>query len=194
MPLKHGMCGSPEYSAWLAMKQRTTTNRKHPMFRFYGARGITTCKEWRKSFTAFFDDIGPKPTPSHTLEREDNNEGYSPGNVRWATRREQARNRRSNSRLTAKGKPITLFRCAELSGLNYSTARARNRRGWSTERLLSTPTIRAQHLCKKKCLACGGWFQPLRKRNVTCSRPCAASLSKGGWGGARMKIIKARKT
>jgi len=91
---------SSEYQAWNNAKRRCTDSRRHNFHR-YGARGIAMCKEWRKDFGAFIAHIGKKPHPHLTLERIDNDRGYEPGNVRWATYREQAFNR-SNSR---KNKP-----------------------------------------------------------------------------------------
>jgi hypothetical protein len=69
-------------------------NPRHPGFPGYGACGIVVCDRWRESFIAFFADVGPKPSPEHTLERIDNDGSYEPGNVRWATWKVQSENRR----------------------------------------------------------------------------------------------------
>src|SRR6516162_3218907 len=101
-PLKHGMRGSKEYSSWKHMKGRCQ-NQRHRFYQNYGGRGIKVCDRWQK-FEAFFADMGFAPTPEHELDRIDNDGYYEPGNVRWATRRENSLNRRSTMWLTFRGK------------------------------------------------------------------------------------------
>lgn len=82
---------SKEYNAWVRMKQRCF-NPKAPRFERWGGRGITVCDRWRNSFENFLADMGRSP-PGTSLDREDNDGNYEPGNCRWATPKEQAANR-----------------------------------------------------------------------------------------------------
>ena len=88
----HGQRRSPEYTAWPNAKQRVT-NRKLRWWARYGGRGIGMCSEWMASFTAFLAHVGPRPGRGYSLDRIDNDRGYEPGNVRWATAAQQAANR-----------------------------------------------------------------------------------------------------
>lgn len=97
---KHGYAGrgrrryrTPEYNAWAAAKSRCT-NPRNERYLDYGGRGITMCRAWLNSFERFLADVGPRPSPRHSLDRRDNERGYEPGNVRWATRTEQDANKR----------------------------------------------------------------------------------------------------
>jgi hypothetical protein len=106
----------------------------------YGARGIIVCDRWREDFLAFAADMGERPTPLHSLDRYPNGEGnYEPGNVRWATPKEQSRNTRTNRRLTVGGVTATIAEWAERTGIRANTIGARLRKGWSHEKSVTTP-------------------------------------------------------
>lgn len=106
----------------------------------YGGRGITVCGRWRDSFENFFADVGRRPSSAHTIDRIDNDRGYEPGNVRWATASEQARNRRSSRRLTIQGTTCCLTEWATRSGVDYRVIRRRLAKGWDVAAAVFTPT------------------------------------------------------
>lgn len=88
----HGLRHLPEYRVWVAMKKRCN-NPNDEFYVHYGGRGIAVCERWQKSFKAFIDDMGRRPSDSHSVERENNDLGYFPENCRWATMTEQNINR-----------------------------------------------------------------------------------------------------
>src|SRR5260370_36860173 len=92
----------PEYVAWTSIKARCC-NPKNKSFPYYGGRGIEMCDEWKQSFAAFIEYVGPRTSPTHSIGRINNDKGYEPGNVRWETPFEQQRNSRNNRLLTVNG-------------------------------------------------------------------------------------------
>src|SRR6185369_8477317 len=114
-------------------------NPNNPSYKRYGARGISVCRAWRTSFLAFLADMGRKPSPRHSVERDDGDGNYEPGNCRWATPKEQARNRRDNVVLAHKGRVACVGEWAEITGLPSHVIRNRLRDGWETTRILTTP-------------------------------------------------------
>ena len=129
---------TPEYGAWRGMIFRCV----HPSaecYADYGGRGISVCQRWLDSFDAFVDDMGPRPSSKHSLDRIDNESGYSPENCRWATMRVQTRNRRSNHWITIEGVTRVITDWAEAVGINRETVYTRIRRGWPPEAAILTP-------------------------------------------------------
>jgi hypothetical protein len=109
-----------ERKAWSEMRQRCN-NPNNDKFHHYGGRGIKVCAQWNESFHAFFSHVGFKPSPKHSLDRIDPDGDYEPGNVRWATQLEQARNKRKTHVLTVDGETKPLSEWAELTGIDYPT-------------------------------------------------------------------------
>ncbi len=135
---KHGQHNSPEYRTWIGMKGRCH-NPNHPSFKHYGARGLAVCTEWRNSFETFIQDVGPRPSPKHSVDRVDNQKGYVPGNVRWATQREQMNNTRSNVKIEIDNETRTISQWARKSGVNRSLIVQRLHYGWSARQAVWTP-------------------------------------------------------
>lgn len=132
-----GMGETSEYNRWNAMLQRCY-NPNVESYARYGARGIKVCERWHE-FENFYADMGPAPA-GMTLERERNDEDYSPKNCKWATRSEQARNRRSNIVVTYDGVTACLLDHAKALGLPYKAVHLRvSKYGWSAEEALRTP-------------------------------------------------------
>lgn len=115
-----------------------------PYFHRYGGRGIKVCERWRgpDGFQNFVEDIGRRPSRRHSIDRRDNDGDYTPDNCRWATPREQARNRSSNRRLKVDGETKTLVEWSECSGIPSDILSKRLAIGWTEKRAVSTPVLR----------------------------------------------------
>ena len=130
----HHMSKHRTYHSWLGMIQRCT-NKNSPAFKWYGARGISVDPRWLK-FPDFLADMGPCPE-NMSIDRINNNAGYSPQNCRWATKSEQAKNTRAVTLLTHNGLTLCQADWARHTGIPQPTISRRLRRGWSLERVLS---------------------------------------------------------
>lgn len=119
-----GEIRSPEYTCWVAMRRRCTYPRDKG-YPLYGGRGVRVCDRWLKSFPNFLADMGPRPTLGHSLDRIDSDGDYEPGNVRWATPGEQARNRSVNRMLTLGSETLCLADWATRLGWSQSGLRKR---------------------------------------------------------------------
>jgi hypothetical protein len=115
----HGMKKTRFYKIWQAIKTRCE-NPSWPGYSDYGGRGIKVCDRWHK-FENFRDDMHKSYKQNLTIERIDNNKGYSKENCRWASRKEQARNRRSNRIVSYQGRKMIFIELAELLGINYQS-------------------------------------------------------------------------
>jgi len=134
----HGRQPRDVFRIWTLMRNRCL-NPNSATWSSYGGRGIKICERW-SSFVAFRDDMGSRPSPLHSVERIDNDKGYYPENCRWATKKEQARNRRSSRLITAFGKTLTLAEWADTAPASYGAIKQRLNAGWPAEKALSTPT------------------------------------------------------
>lgn len=132
----HGMYGTPIYRTWVRMKQRCQ-NPNSKFYKWYGSRGITVSKDWQK-FENFYRDMGDKPTPKHSLDRINNDKGYSKENCRWATMAEQGSNRRDNVNITFKGVTKNIAAWAKDLGIKHESMRKRLRK-WPLEKALTQP-------------------------------------------------------
>ena len=135
----HGMSGRTELTIWRGMLSRCYDKRveKYPI---YGGRGIRVCRRWRNSFLAFYEDMGDRPSPNHSIDRINNDGDYSPENCRWATPKEQSYNRRKTLRFTWEGIARTADEWSIITGIPSGTIRYRIRGyGWTVEKALTTP-------------------------------------------------------
>lgn len=130
---------SPEYRSWQAMLRRCD-DPNHIGSEHYLGRGIKVCEEWQGSggYEVFLAHVGRRPTLKHTIDRIDSDGDYEPGNVRWATMKEQSRNKRNNRLLTIGGETKCVADWVEVAVVAEDTLRARLRRGWSPREAVFT--------------------------------------------------------
>lgn len=134
---KHGKSKTRLHKIWDNMKGRCANG----VDTNYGGKGITICREWKDDFQAFYDWAMANGYEEHlTIDRKNNDKGYSPENCRWATVTEQNNNTRRNHFLTYNGKTQTISQWAKETGINREALYSRiNKQKWSIERALTTP-------------------------------------------------------
>lgn len=138
----HGKSNAPEYRHWVNMISRAE-NPNTPSFEHYGGRGIRVCEHWRSDFMNFYGDMGPRPSPKHSIDRIDVNGDYEPSNCRWASSRVQSRNKRTNRIIVFRGRNMPLADAVPPE--NYNTVLYRLKRGWTLEAALTRPIQRKAH-------------------------------------------------
>lgn len=131
---KHGRVGTRIYRAWAAAKNRVTNSQGHK-WSDYGGRGISMHAPWLASAARFIEDVLAEigePPPGTSLDRRDNLGDYVPGNIRWATAKEQGRNTRRNRMLSYEGQLRCLVEWCEILKLPYDRTKRRLHLGWET--------------------------------------------------------------
>ena len=129
---------SPEAVAWRGAKARCR-NPGDSRFNSYGGRGIAVCERWlgRQGFAHFLADMGPRPSPGHSLDRIDVNGNYEPGNCRWATKEQQDNNKRATVMVEYDGRMMPAAAWSKELGIKLKTITARVRRGFRGARALA---------------------------------------------------------
>lgn len=145
---RHGMTKSKIYTIWASMLKRCD-NPHDKEYHNYGGRGISVCEAWH-TFEHFFNDVGHPPFLGASLDRRDNNQGYFPENVQWATIEQQASNRRNNHFITYNGETWTLSQWARKIHIAKSTLFRRLLADWPTEQALTTPVDITYHHQQEK--------------------------------------------
>lgn len=131
-----------EYRTWKDIRRRCNSANR-PDHGRYGGRGIVVCQRWMESFQNFLADMGKRPSPRHSIERDDNDGPYSPDNCRWATASEQQRNKRNNRMLTHEGRTMCLAAWAEAIGVKSSIIWSRIfSYKWTVARALTEPVLK----------------------------------------------------
>lgn len=178
----HGMASRdltlrpPEYRVWKGIRSRIL-RPNDPLYVYYGGRGIALCDRWKESFINFLTDMGPRPSPQHSIERRDNNGPYAPENCEWAIMLTQANNRRNNRILNFRGEALTMAQWGRRIGIPAATIRARLYDGWSIELILTSPvrhrpvhlltyqdnTLSVSEWARKTGIGCSTLFERLRR-------------------------------
>lgn len=136
---KHSMSYSRLYSIWNGMKDRCN-NPHHKFYSRYGGRGISVCEDWQTDFNSFMNwSYANGYEENLTIDRIDNDKGYTPDNCRWATMKVQRNNASSNKILSFNGRTMNVTKWANELNISRHTLYTRLRKGWSVEKALTTP-------------------------------------------------------
>ena len=136
--ITHNMSYTSEYAIWASMIHRCT-NSNNRAFKNYGGRGITVCDDWRHDFMAFYNHVGKRPSPKHSIDRIDNDGNYEPGNVRWTTEQKQHNNTRKNHKITLHGHTMSISEWARFVKMKKVTLITRIRLGWPPAKAIFQP-------------------------------------------------------
>ena len=153
--VKHGLFLGDKrpklWSTYSGMLSRCS-NPDNQDYAGYGGRGIKVCDRWLNGdgvshgYFLFVKDMGPRPSSAHSLDRRDNDLGYSPENCRWASAKQQARNRRSNRKIVVNGEAMALSEYCDRYHLNFVLMNQRMCRGWSLDRAVAQPARRSRSI------------------------------------------------
>lgn len=144
---KHNGSNSSEYKIWTGIKTRCYNPNDNRRFNYYGARGITVCKRWLDSFENFYADMGERPSKQHSIDRINNDQGYSPENCKWATQKEQKNNTRHNRVIEINGIRKTKSQWDISSEFSKNTFYNRKKLGWCDTCALTNPiNIKCTHV------------------------------------------------
>lgn len=128
---------TPEYQIFHKMMDRCNNPNNKKDYKDYGARGIGVCSEWLHNFKAFLNDMGRRPSSKHSIDRIDNNKGYSKNNCKWSTQIEQANNKRNSRILTYNSESFTVSQWARKLGIPRSSIDNRLRKNLSIDNVLT---------------------------------------------------------
>jgi len=132
--------GTKTYDAWKKMRLRCSSNSENQDRKNYFERGIRVCERWANNYDAFYEDMGESPKGT-SLDRIDNNKNYEASNCRWATMKQQQRNKRNNVLIEFKGQIKTVAEWAEITGIEVSIIGKRFKKGYDPEKVFSKERV-----------------------------------------------------
>jgi len=163
------------------MRQRCN-NIKNNMYQRYGGRGIQVCPEWDASFQQFFADMGPRPSPNHSIDRINNEGPYAPWNCRWTTKEVQANNTSTNKFIEYDGQRRTISEWAKTLQIPAKRIQERISLGWSFEKIVQEPFVTPASRARRNALTMSD-----------TNRYRLAQASKAAWQDAEKKAERLKK-